>query len=266
METASTTITARDMNRLYAAHRNVRSTDVLPVKDPPCARLLEKPRYAAPKVLALLRVGWMVEFMLMTAERMQDELELVARIKSGDRGAFKRLVDQLSRRIINDCHRITGNRMDAEDVAQEVFIEVYRNIGGFRGESSLATWIMRIARNRALNYVRDNRDRMKVSLDTVEGGGGGSLGETLPGKRSDQPDRNLEIRRNRAILYSAIAELPDKYRKPFTLHKLEGMPYSEIAETLDISLSAVESRIHRAKLMLQKNLSGILTAGKKIES
>ncbi len=196
--------------------------------------------------------------MTVTVEKEQNEQELVKRIQSGDRAAFKQVVDRFGKKVMNICHRITGNRMDAEDVAQDVFIEVYRNINGFRGESSLETWTMRIARNRSLNYVRDNRDRMKLSLDASAAGDGMSLTETLPGKMSDRPDRDLEMRRTRTILYSAIARLPEKYRKPFTLHKLDGLSYSEIAETLNISLSAVESRIHRARLKLQKDLVGAI--------
>lgn len=187
-----------------------------------------------------------------------NERELVERITSGDRAAFKILVDRFSAGVINLCYRITGNRMDAEDVAQDVFVEIYKKIDSFRGESSLATWVNRIAYNRSLNFLRDSRYRAGISLDSQENGVGKSFGETLAGKPSDQPDKNLEIRHNRSMLHKAIAGLPEKYRRPFVLHKLDGMPYAQIAETLNISLSAVESRIHRAKLKLQKELAKTL--------
>lgn len=192
--------------------------------------------------------------MVMTVGKDRDEQELVSRIKSGDRAGFKILVDRFSTRVVNLCFRITGNRMDAEDIAQDVFVEIYKNIGKFRAESSLATWILRIAYNRALNHLRDNRRTQMLSLDSREVGEGRSFAETLQGKSSERPDREMEIRRNRSILYDAIAALPPKYGKPFALHKLDGMPYSDIANLLGISLSAVESRIHRAKLRLQKHL------------
>ncbi|MCK4656852.1 MAG: sigma-70 family RNA polymerase sigma factor [candidate division Zixibacteria bacterium] len=196
--------------------------------------------------------------MAVSVKEEIDEQELVQRITSGDRAAFKILVDRFSAGVINLCHRITGNRMDAEDVAQDVFVEIYKNIGRFRGESSLATWVNRIAYNRSLNFLRDSRHRAGISLDSRDDSTDMSLGETLAGKLSDQPDKNLEIRHNRSMLYKAIAELPEKYRRPFALHKLDGMPYAQIAETLNISLSAVESRIHRAKLKLQKELTKTL--------
>jgi RNA polymerase sigma-70 factor (ECF subfamily) len=188
-----------------------------------------------------------------------DDRELVERITSGERAAFKILVDRFRAGVINLCYRITGNRMDAEDVAQDVFVEIYKNIGKFRGDSSLATWVNRIAYNRSLNFLRDNKHRAGVSLDSRDVSSDRSLGETLAGKPSDQPDKEFEIRHNRSMLYGAIEKLPEKYRRPFVLHKLDGMPYARIAETLNISLSAVESRIHRAKLKLQKELTRTLT-------
>ncbi len=196
--------------------------------------------------------------MAVSVKEEINEQELVERITSGDRAAFKILVDRFSSRVMNLCHRITGNRMDAEDVAQDVFVEIYKNISWFRGESSLATWVNRIAYNRSLNFLRDSRHRAGISLDSRDDSTDMSLGETLAGKPSDQPDKNLEIRHNRSMLYKAIAGLPEKYRRPFALHKLDGMPYAQIAETLNISLSAVESRIHRAKLKLQKELAKTL--------
>jgi len=196
--------------------------------------------------------------MVMGLRRETDAQELVERITSGDRAAFKTLVDGFSTEVTNLCYRITGNRMDAEDVAQDVFVEIYKNIGKFRGESSLATWIMRIAYNRSLNFLRDSRHRAELSLDSHENGEDRSLGETLAGNVSERPDIDLEMRRRRSILYNAIAALPEKYRKPLALHKLDGMPYAEIADLLNISLSAVESRIHRAKLKLKKELTKAL--------
>jgi RNA polymerase sigma-70 factor (ECF subfamily) len=200
----------------------------------------------------------MVESMEVNVRAEIDDRELVERITSGDRAAFEILVDRFSAGVINLCNRITCNRMDAEDVAQDVFVEIYKNIGRFRGESSLATWVNRIAYNRSLNFLRDNKHRAGISLDSRDDGTDKSLGETLAGKPADQPDKNLEMRRNRSTLFEAIAGLPEKYRRPFALHKLDGMPYAKIAETLDISISAVESRIHRAKLKLQKELTRTL--------
>lgn len=197
----------------------------------------------------------MVMSTVMEHEKELNEQQLIERILSGDRAAFKILVDRLGPKVINFCYKITGNRMDAEDIAQEVFIETYKNLKKFRGDASLTTWILRIAHNRSLNYLRDKRPKGIISLDSKNDSDAVNFGDSLPGKESDRPDRNFEAERNRSILYNAIAELPEKLQKPFTLHKLEGMSYEEIAQLLKISLSAVESRIHRAKLRLQKELA-----------
>jgi RNA polymerase sigma-70 factor (ECF subfamily) len=189
-------------------------------------------------------------------EQHSDELELIEKIGSGDRAAFNTLVDRFSRRVLNLCYRLTGNKMDAEDIAQDVFIEVYRNIHRFRGESSLSTWILRIAHNKSLNYIRDNRKPGLIPMESSDSDR--SIEESIPGRDSDRPDRSFEIERNAAILYDAIAELPERLGKPFSLHKLDGMPYVEIARFLGISLSAVESRIHRAKQRLRKSIVGKL--------
>ncbi len=196
--------------------------------------------------------------MVMTAEETLDERDLIEKIISGDRSAFKTLVDSCGKRVINLCYKFTGNRMDAEDIAQDVFVEVYKNINRFRGDSSLMTWILRIANNRSLNYLRDNKRRTGISLDSQRSENGGTLADTIPGKSSDRPDRDYEIRRNSSLLYEAITRLPEKYSKPFALHKLDGMPYAEIAKLLGISLSAVESRIHRARKRLQNDLAKTL--------
>jgi len=191
--------------------------------------------------------------MVMTTKNM-NEAELVREAQGGSRRAFKAIFDSYGSRVFNLCYRITGNRQDAEDVAQDVFVEVYRHLGKFRGDSSLSTWILRIAHNRSLNFLRDRKPAREVSFDTPSGDDGVSLREVLPGKSSDRPDRTYEIERNRAVLYESIASLPEKLQKPFSLHKLDQMPYEEIARTLNLSLSAVESRIHRAKLRLQKEI------------
>jgi RNA polymerase sigma-70 factor (ECF subfamily) len=196
-------------------------------------------------------------------QKESNETGLIERLRDRDRTAFKELVELHSKRVLNLCYRMTGNKMDAEDVAQEVFIEVYRNISGFRGDSSLSTWILKIAHNRSLNFLRDHRKARVVSIENAADGSARLLTETLAGSDADIPDRRLEIERNRALLYDSIAELPEKLRKPFSLHKLDDMPYSEIADVLGLSLSAVEARIHRAKKKLQKILLTKIKGGSK---
>jgi len=194
--------------------------------------------------------------MQMSGTTKKDEAELVRSASSGDRVAFSKIVNAYLGRVVNHCYRITGNRMDAEDVAQDVFVEAYKKLSSFRGESSLSTWLLRPAHNRSLNYLRDNRKYRSSDVVSLDGAREDSipLTEKLAGKSSDRPDRSLEIEQNRELLYDSIAALPEKYSGPYTLHKLDGLPHAEIAKLLDLSIPAVEARIHRAKLMLQKEI------------
>jgi RNA polymerase sigma-70 factor (ECF subfamily) len=196
--------------------------------------------------------------MTMTAQIDQSERLLVERIKEGDHAAFRNLVESMKDRVLNLCYRMTGNRMDAEDLSQEVFVDVYKHIDSFRGDASLKSWILRIAHNKSLNYLRDSRRSSAVSLDSATNDSQSTIADTIAGKDSDRPDRSLEIERSREILNAALARLPGKLAQPFTLHKLDGMSYDEIAAFLGMSVSAVESQIHRAKLRLQKELSKML--------
>ncbi len=184
---------------------------------------------------------------------MTDE-ELVQKIIERDHLAFKSLVDRYQQLVINTCYKLIGNRQDAEDVAQEVFFQVYKSAGKFRQEAKLSTWLYRIAVNRSLNFVRDNkRFRWLESL--------GSLLEDdrkrvtdVPASDSDRPDLTLEKKERNMVIQEAIDSLPRKQRAAFVLHRYEGLSYQEIAEVLGRSLSSVESLIHRAKSNLQRKL------------
>lgn len=188
---------------------------------------------------------------------MNDE-ELIQKIVEKDHLAFKSLVDRYQQLVINACYNLIGNRQDAEDVAQEVFLQVYKSAQKFRGEAKLSTWLYRIAVNRSLNFVRDNsRFRWLKSLSSLLEDEGQSA-EEVPASDSDRPDVELEKKERNVIVQKAIDSLPEKQRAAFVLHTYEGLSYQEIAEVLQLSLSSVESLIHRAKLNLQKKLLGYL--------
>ena len=183
-----------------------------------------------------------------------DEKELIEKIVTKDHGAFKALVDRYQTLVINTCYHLLGNRQDAEDVAQEVFFQVYRSAQKFRKEAKLSTWLYRIAVNRSLNFVRDNRRfRWLESLSSLLEGDRQRV-STVPTSNSDRPDIALERKERNAVVQRAIDSLPAKQRAAFVLHKYEGLSYQEIAEILQHSLSSVESLIHRAKLNLQRKL------------
>jgi RNA polymerase sigma-70 factor (ECF subfamily) len=183
-----------------------------------------------------------------------NDKELIQKIAAKDHSAFKSLVDRYQALVINTCYNLLGNRQDAEDVAQEVFFQAYKSARNFRQEAKISTWLYRIAVNRSLNFVRDNkRFRWLRSLSSLLEGGSQDVADVLASD-SDRPDVALENKERNAKIQKAIDSLPEKQRVAFVLHKYEGLPYEEIAKILQRSISSVESLIHRAKSNLQRKL------------
>lgn len=183
-----------------------------------------------------------------------NDKELIQKIASKDQGAFKVLVDRYQTLVINTCYNFLGNRQDAEDVAQEVFFQVYKSAQTFRREAKISTWLYRIAVNRSLNFIRDKkRSGWLKNLSSLLEGERQEVVE-VPASDSDRPDVALEEKERNVVVQRAIDSLPDKQRAAFVLHKYEGLSYKEITEILHRSLSSVESLIHRAKSNLQRKL------------
>ena len=183
-----------------------------------------------------------------------DEYQLIKGIQEGDRNAFQILVETHQRMVVNTCLAIVHNKADAEDLAQDVFLEIFRTAENFRGDSKISTWLYRIATNRALNLIRNNkRKRFFQSIEDTFTGGRNRASE-ISENHGDQPDRNITDQQRSDMLHQAIDRLPEKQRIAFTLNKYEELPYQQIAEVMEISLSSVESLIHRAKKNLQEQL------------
>lgn len=181
-----------------------------------------------------------------------DESLLVQRLKSGDEAAFRSMVESRKDLVFNTALGILQNPEDAEDITQEVFIKVYESIHQFKGESAFSTWLYRITVTKSLELIRSRRRKKRFAFLTSLTGDDNSL-------RYDPPDFYhpgvaLDNRERAKILFRSIAKLPDNQRIAFTLHKLEGIAYQEIAAIMEVSLSAVESLIHRAKGNLRKDL------------
>ncbi len=184
---------------------------------------------------------------------MNDE-DLILKVIEKDHQAFKQLVDRYQDLVLNTCYNLIGNRQDAEDVALEVFCQVYRSADKFRQESKLSTWLYRIAVNGSLNFIRDNKwSRWLKSITALLPDESEQVAE-VAAPDSDRPDLALEEKERNLIVRKAISSLSVKQRTAFMLHKYEGLPYREITGIMKCSLSSVESLIHRAKLNLQKEL------------
>ena len=181
-----------------------------------------------------------------------NEFELIQGLRSGNETAFKYLVNTYQDRVFNTAISIVQNAEDAEDVAQEVFIQVYRSISQFKGESKLSTWLYRIATTRALDLLRSKKSKKRFGvIQRLFGDGNEPLWE-LPDFH--HPGVALEKKENAAKLFRAIGQLPDQQKAAFTLHKLEGLSYQEVSDVLETTVPAVESLMHRAKQNLRKML------------
>ncbi|WP_372776575.1 RNA polymerase sigma factor [Mangrovibacterium sp.] len=179
--------------------------------------------------------------------------ELVDQISKGSEKAFRLLVEEHQLMVFRTCLGFVQNRDDAEDLAQEIFVEVYHALQQFRGDSKLSTWIYRIAVNRSLNFIRNNKRRRFFQSIGLRFQGDTNRDVEDESWRS-RPDQEVENDQKRARLKQAINSLPERQRVAFTLSKLDDLSYQDIAEVMGLSISSVESLIHRAKLGLQKKL------------
>jgi RNA polymerase sigma factor (sigma-70 family) len=182
-----------------------------------------------------------------------NEVGLIQGLRNGDEAAFKFLVKNYQDRVYNTAIGIVQNAEDAEDVAQEVFIQVFRSIHSFKAESKLSTWIYRITTTRALDLLRSRKSKKRFGfLQRLFGDSNETLYE-LPD--FNHPGVTLDRKENAALLFKAINQLPENQKIAFTLHKLEDLSYQEISEVMQTSVAAVESMMHRAKQNLRKILT-----------
>ncbi|MCF8297233.1 MAG: RNA polymerase sigma factor [Saprospiraceae bacterium] len=183
-----------------------------------------------------------------------DEKTIIAKIIEGNQQAFRELVESYQDKVISTCNSFVHNLEDAEDIAQDVFVEIYQSITKFRSDSKFSTWLYRIAVNKSLNHLRKNKkNTMLKSLDSFFGNDKNEKYE-ISDSKSSQADQNIENNERAEILHNAINSLAKNQRIAFTLNKYDDLSYKEIAEVMNISLSSVEALMHRAKMNLQKKL------------
>lgn len=177
---------------------------------------------------------------------------LLDRLRNGEESAFKELVEECKDLVYNTALGIVQNLEDAEDVAQEVFLQAYQSIHGFKGESKLSTWLYRITITKSLDHERKKKRKKRF----------GQIRSLIFGEDNDiglsdfqHPGIVLDQKENAALLFRSIARLPEQQRIAFTLHKVEGLSYKELAEVMNTSVPSVESLMHRAKNNLKKMLA-----------
>jgi RNA polymerase sigma-70 factor (ECF subfamily) len=163
-------------------------------------------------------------------------------------------VEDFKDRVYNSCIGILQNAQDAEDITQEVFVEVYRSVETFKGESKLSTWIYRIAITKSLDHLRSKKRKKRFGFMTSLFGTEGNEPRYDPADFV-HPGVLLENQEKAAYLFKAIDQLPENQKVAFTLCKIEGQSYQEIAEIMQMSVSSVESLMFRAKQNLKKLLS-----------
>lgn len=172
--------------------------------------------------------------------------------------SFDELYKKYAENILNLAYKMTGKEEVARDLTQDIFLKVYQNLSSFKGQSQIYTWLYRISLNHIINYLKkEKRQRWVELMDT-------KMSEALGDEEIEptfnlhsnpiSPDKEIEKSEREKIVWNIILKLPVKQRVPFVLHRYEGLSYKEIADQLKLSLSNVESRIHRAKKILIKEL------------
>jgi RNA polymerase sigma-70 factor (ECF subfamily) len=183
-----------------------------------------------------------------TTARLETDLDLVKRAQEGDTDAFASLFYSHKARIYSVCLRMTNNTAEAEDLTQDAFLQVFRKLATFRGDSALSTWLYRIAVNTVLMHFR-KKALKQVSLDEPY-----SQDAKLVRREYGSRDDRLSGTVDRIALARAITELPYGYRTIFLLHEVEGYEHQEIAELLDCSVGNSKSQLHKAKLRIRELL------------
>jgi RNA polymerase sigma-70 factor (ECF subfamily) len=181
-----------------------------------------------------------------------DERLLVERLKQGDEAAFRIIVETWQNMVFNTALGIVQNEEDAEDIAQEVFVQVYQSVSSFKGDSKFSTWMYRITITKSLDHER--RKKRKKRFAFVKSIFGDESQVVIHPPDFNHPGVTLDKKEDASALFKAIKHLPDNQRIAFTLHKVEGLSYQEVSEAMKTTVSSVESLIHRAKNNLKKKL------------
>jgi RNA polymerase sigma-70 factor (ECF subfamily) len=184
----------------------------------------------------------------------EPEAKIMSEIAGGNISAFKEIVDLYQKPLINFIARFLGDKTIAEDIAQEVFLKVFKSARDYKPIAKFKTWLFTIASNLCLNHIRDNRNRLQV-MDIFELNEAGFLAIAPDEYCPEKTFKNKEIAK---VICDAIRSLPEKQKIALLLQKYNGFSYNEISQIMECSVSAVESLIQRARQNLKKRLASYL--------
>lgn len=180
------------------------------------------------------------------------ESRLAKLASNGDRNAFRELVDLYTDKIFHLANRMLGNRQEAEDIVQETFLRVYKNLGKYDVNQKFSTWIYRIATNLCIDRLR--RRKFQYSLDAEVADGEGLDWYAMLASDEAGPEQKLILSEMQLQLHKAIESLPDKYKSVVILRYLHDLSLQEISEVLDMPVTTIKTRVHRGREFLRKKL------------
>ncbi|MDB4985358.1 MAG: polymerase sigma factor RpoE [Myxococcaceae bacterium] len=182
-----------------------------------------------------------------------EESELVLKLKQHDEAAFSAFVLKYQERVFRLLLRMLGDRAEAEDLAQEVFISIFKAIDGFRGDSQLSTWVYRVAANHCRNRIKYLVRRRRQVTDGYEEGDEQSFSISAH-SRPEAPDQQLEARQTEALLQEGLLALDEEQRELIVLREVEHLSYDEIMAITGLPEGTVKSRLHRARASLREHI------------
>jgi RNA polymerase sigma-70 factor, ECF subfamily len=184
------------------------------------------------------------------------DVRLMLRVRADEPAAFEELVELYQQRLVGIMHHLVGNAQEAEDLAQEVFLRVYRARKKYQARSKFSTWLFTIANNLALNSIRSRQRRPSVQLDVSDSGPlGPRPAEQLVHDRAGPPSQRLQQEELAAVVRRALDGLNERQRMAVVLNKYEDMNYAEIAEVMGLTTKAVKSLLNRARSNLREALA-----------
>lgn len=184
---------------------------------------------------------------------MESDIELMLRAKTGDDSAFTELMRRHYKGVVNYVYRFTNDRANSEDLAQEVFLRVYRSVKRYKPQAKFSTWLYKIATNLCITEVKSRNKKQSVSLDEMQENTG-DLGDS----KSEDPS-DLTFRREiGTAIFETLRSLPERERVAIILCKYEDLPYEEVAEVIGCTIGAVKTYVHRGRMKLIEKLKTYL--------